>query len=84
MQILKLQEKNGDRYFKGNTPRQIHISSLKIVQERFVGGWYEDDFEAQEQAREIVETGDGARAFRFLRSRTNLDYEHFEQVTLEE
>lgn len=84
MQILKLQEKNGDRYFKGNTPRQIHISSLKIVQERLGGDWYSYEPEAEELAREIVETGDGARAFRFLRSRTNLDYEHFEQVTLEE
>lgn len=84
MQILKLQEKNGDRYFKGNTPHQVHSSSLKIVRERLEGDWYSYDPEAQELAQEIIETGDGARAFRFLRSRTNLDYEHIDLVPLEE
>lgn len=84
MRILVLDERDGYRYFRGSTPRQLHRSALKIVKERFARGTYDDEYEAREQAREIVETDDGAWAWRFLKSRTKVDYEHVNVVELEE
>jgi hypothetical protein len=53
----------------------LHKSALGLLKERLDRGyWYDDEWESR--ARDLVASGDGAGAWRFLQERSDEGYEY--------
>lgn len=85
MQILVVYEKNYIRYFKPDINGFFLDSHIQIIKERLNEAWYEgkdwsiatsivDDFDAHSDNLSSL----GNRAERFLRKRSNFEYEDLE------
>lgn len=74
MQVLVLEEKHDTRLVAAD---DLPAAALNVLSERVEDGyWYYG--EAAERAKNILATGDGDAAWRFLLSRCDAEYEYVE------
>lgn len=84
MLILIADEKHNYRYFNASTITDLDLASRKLIDERWSMDYYTDDPKAQKEAQQCVNMvmtldqlyENGSRAWRFLLSRTEYEYEH--------
>lgn len=81
MDVFILSEKQGERIVNADDPEK---AALFILNKRFDEGWYDnwDDGDPNNQwednAKTIINSGDGKSALRFLRERNDHEYEGIE------
>lgn len=75
-QILIHFDKHGDQYYDASTNELKYSNSLKILRRNYSSGYYGP--EDNEKLVDIMNEEDGKRAYQFLLSRTDHEYERIE------